>query len=243
MSRALLLVRGLLDLVAPRSCPGCGLDQPLEGEPLAPPGQLTSDRLEPATNVFCDACAPLLERAPAWLQPPRPSAAGWLFEGPCADAIRRFKYGGCGEYARPLASMLATVAEPYRSAIDVLVPMPLHPAKLRARGFNPAALLAAPVARRLGVPLRPSWLRRQRETLDQAGLARGARLANVRGAFAARRVEPCRVLLVDDVRTTGATLAEAAATLREAGHQVCTLALAWATGDAHSHQAKSIGSS
>lgn len=230
MAAAGSLLSGLLSLVAPRCCPGCGLEAGFDFEPTAvqPSGGAGADPGQAGHAAFCEACAPLLERAPTWLTPPQRAAAGWLFEGPCADAIRHFKYGGCGEHAGPLGAMLAAAAEPYRPAIDAVVPIPLHAAKLRARGFNPAALLARPVARSLRVPFAPGWLTRRRETRDQAGLAREARLANVRGAFAARRVRPCRVLLVDDVRTTGTTLAEAAATLREAGHQVCTLALAWA---------------
>jgi predicted amidophosphoribosyltransferase len=110
------------------------------------------------------------------------------------------------------------------------VPVPLHSSKLRARGFNPAALLARPVAAELGAVLRVGWLWRERATRSQAGLDRDARLANLRGAFRAAVVEPTRVLLIDDVRTTGSTLAEAAAALTATGHEVTTLALAWSAG-------------
>jgi predicted amidophosphoribosyltransferase len=72
---------------------------------------------------------------------------------------------------------------------------------------------------------------RQRATRDQAGLSRQARSTNVLGAFRARPAAPTRVLLIDDVRTTGTTLTEAARTLQAAGHSVVTLALAWAPED------------
>jgi predicted amidophosphoribosyltransferase len=76
--------------------------------------------------------------------------------------------------------------------------------------------------------LRLTWLYRERATRSQAGLERDARLSNVRAAFRAASVTPTQVLLIDDVRTTGATLAEAAAALSAQGHEVSTLALACA---------------
>jgi len=107
-----------------------------------------------------------------------------------------------------------------------VVPVPLHRRRLAERGFNQAALLGRPLARALGVPLVTGRLVRVRPTPPQAELAAAERRDNVRGAFALRRPLPDRVLLVDDVRTTGATLAEAAQTLTDAGHDVFTLTLA-----------------
>jgi ComF family protein len=153
-----------------------------------------------------------------------------VFEGPLADAIRRFKYADERALGPSLAARLVQVASAYAGTVDAVTPMPLHPRKLRERGWNPSALLARPVARALGVPMR-GLLIRQRATRDQAGLSRRARSSNVLGAFRARAAAPRRVLLIDDVRTTGATLAEAAATLQAQGHSVVTLALAWAPND------------
>ena len=131
--------------------------------------------------------------------------------------------------AAHLAKLLAEAAGAYVGRVDRLVPLPLHPAKLRERGFNQVAVLARPLARRLGVPFDVGALRRVRRTAPQAGLEREARLANVRGAFRCRSGVDDRILLVDDVRTSGATLAEAALTLRAGGAaQVYTLALAFA---------------
>jgi len=149
-----------------------------------------------------------------------------------ADAIRRFKYADQRQLLRHFRPLLTAAAEPYAGLVDAVVPIPLHPCKLRERGWNPAALLARPIAAALGVPLRTGLLRRVRETAAQAGLSREARAQNVRGAFRARPAAPARVLLVDDVRTTGATLLEAAGCLTEAGHTVSTLAMAWALSDA-----------
>ena len=102
--------------------------------------------------------------------------------------------------------------------------------RLRARGFNQSALLASVVAEGLGVPLYPGVLRRTRDTAVQAGLTRERRVANVSGAFAAAPIGR-RVLLIDDVHTTGATLAAAASALERAGSpEVTALALAAAPG-------------
>lgn len=208
---AATIVQGFLWLLAPHRCPACDF--------------IVEDI---AAAAFCPACAPLLEPAPSACSPPHRAASGWLYEGPFADAIRRFKYGGAGELAAPLGAMLAQLTRPYGGTIRAVVPVPLHPRKLRVRGFNPAALLAKPVARELGARLEIGWLHRQRETRTQAGLDREARLANLKGAFRALKVEPTNVLLIDDVRTTGSTLAEAAAALTAVGHDVWTLTLALA---------------
>ncbi len=159
-------------------------------------------------------------------------AAAFLYGGPLADAIVRFKYGGRSELAGVLGQLLAEAALPLAGRVDCAMPMPLHPARLRERGFNQSALLARPVARALGVPLAVEGLRRVRPTVDQAGLARADREGNVRGAFAARQLEGApRVLLIDDVRTTGATLASASHALLTAGaSEVRALVLARAEG-------------
>ena len=210
------LVTGLLDALSPPVCPGCELPYiALQNE-----------------ASFCAACAPLVERAPAGFRPPARHGAALLYVGPVADAIRHFKYANRSERAQQLAPLLVEAALGHAGAVDAVVPMPLHACKLRERGWNPSALLAAPVARALGVPHCDPWLRRVRPTAAQAGLSRAERERNVRGAFVAKEVRPARVLLIDDVRTTSATLDEAARCLSARGHDVYTLALAWAEHDA-----------
>ena len=115
---------------------------------------------------------------------------------------------------------MAEPAQAFAGAIDVVVPVPLHPRRLAERGYNQAALLAAPVARRLGVPFAPCALARVRDTPQQVVMDRASRLLNVAGAFAVRDrtfVAGGRVLLIDDVRTTGATLDGCARALHEVG--------------------------
>ena len=204
-------IGGLLDLLAPPNCAGC--DLPTDKAGLA----------------FCDACSPLLELVPTTLRAPGATAAALCYQGPLADAIRRLKYRDRPELATSLGQLLASAATPYAGLVDRVVPVPLHRSKLRERGYNPAALLARATARQLGVALDTSCLARVRATRTQAELPAQLRADNVRGAFAARQLErPQRILLIDDVRTTGATLHEAAAALSSTGHTVLTLALAWA---------------
>jgi ComF family protein len=154
------------------------------------------------------------------------SVAAVLFRGEAERWIHRFKYppqGLAGLDPAPGAVLRALIREAAARAPGpppgCVVPVPLHPRRLHARGFNPAAVLARWVARHHGVPARPAALLRLRNTPSQTGLDRRARGRNMRGAFAARpglRL-PERVWLVDDVVTTGATLAEAARALRGAG--------------------------
>jgi ComF family protein len=181
---------------------------------------------------FCSACAPLLDRPDASQRPPHPAAAVYLYGGPIADALLRLKYAGRSDLAVPLGALLADAALAYAGLIDRVVPLPLHPSRLRERGYNQSALLARCVASALGIPLDVHCLHRVRRTRDQAGLPREGRADNVRAAFVGTRCRGrARVLLIDDVRTTGATLAAGARALLDAGcDEVSTLALACAEG-------------
>lgn len=175
---------------------------------LAPDRCAACDVRVRAARVFCPGCAATTLSAAE-----EPGCAGaFLYGGAIARSITRFKYEGRSDLARPLSSLLRRVAPLLRSrGIEVVVPVPLHPLRLAERGYNQAALLARPLARDLGASFAPLALRRTRDTAQQATLARTERLTNVENVFAVRDrwvVEGRRVLLVDDVRTTGATLRE-----------------------------------
>jgi ComF family protein len=203
------LMRGLVDLVAPPRCPACDLE------------------LLDRERGFCDGCGILLEDVPEAFAPPAPDASLYCYGGPLADAIRRFKYGGRGDLAGTLGALTSRAALAYAGGVDAVVPVPLHRRRLAERGFNQATLLFRPLARALSVPLEPTLLRRVRATLPQAGLDAEERAGNVHRAFVCVRPPPPRCLVVDDVRTTGATLAATAEALLEAGaERVSTLTLA-----------------
>ena len=149
-------------------------------------------------------------------------AAAFVYVGAVARALGRLKSERRADLARPLGDLLWTALEPRAAELQkvVVVPVPLHPARLAERGYNQSGLLAGRVARRLRAPLWPSALTRVRDTPRQATLPREARIANVRSAFVAREPEHVAgraVLLVDDVWTSGATLDACTDTLLEAG--------------------------
>jgi len=144
------------------------------------------------------------------------------FDGALRELIHLFKYGGVVPLATPLASLLGIVVhnEPTLAAVDVVVPVPLHPRRQRLRGYNQAEYLARKLANQLALPLDARSFVRIRDTASQTGLTPRQRRENVRGAFAVRARSPFdakRILLVDDVCTTGATLNACARTLKRAG--------------------------
>ena len=150
------------------------------------------------------------------------------YEGRLRELVPLFKYGGVETLAGPLGSM-ALPAFPRGERFDVIVPMPMHWLRRWRRGFNQAELLAREIGRRTGLPIE-NPIRRRRATNPQANLSGSQRRANVAGAFRMKRrasIRGRRVLLVDDVFTTGASASACAATLKRAGAQyVAVFALA-----------------
>jgi len=143
---------------------------------------------------------------------------------PLRDAVHALKYEGVRALATPLAALMAATCSLAPLPVAAVVPVPLHPRRVRQRGYNQAALLARELARLLVLPLHEEWLERARNTPSQVGLTRAERWANVDGAFRvaaaasdAGALAGQRVLLVDDVFTSGATLRAAAGALRSAG--------------------------
>ncbi len=145
-------------------------------------------------------------------------SAAW-FEGALRQAIHRFKYERWSSLAEPLGQLLADCWQAHGFQADWLAPVPLHSARERERGYNQAALLAQHVSKRCNVPLLDHGLRRTRVTAVQMELNAAERKLNVAGAFACHdpRVKSKRVVVIDDVCTTGSTLEACADALLKAG--------------------------
>ncbi|MDR2013537.1 MAG: ComF family protein [Rhodanobacter sp.] len=180
-------------------------------------------------TVCCPRCAlPLSTPAPLCgdclnHEPPFVAAwAPWRYAHPLDLLEARFKFHGDLAAGRVLAERLVERARTDAPALpDLIIPVPLHPARLRQRGYNQALELARPLAAALTVPLSHDRMLRGRKTLAQTGLDRQARRRNLRGAFVVPQgvALPAHVVLFDDVMTTGATLREGARTLLRAGAQ------------------------
>lgn len=164
------------------------------------------------------------------LQPPDflwTTAAG-LYEDALRHAIHRFKFDGCLALDRPLANLLDAAWQQRTPAWipDLIVPVPLHPHRLAARTYNQSLLIARELGRRRKLPVDARLLVRTRSTQSQAGLTARERHNNLLGAFAlTRRLSGERILLVDDVMTTGTTARLCASVLRAGGGGEVALAV------------------
>jgi ComF family protein len=159
-------------------------------------------------DLECRLCA----EWPAGLS--RVRSAVWL-EGSARDAVHHLKYEGWTRSGETMAQAMRRL-EPLTSGVS-LIPVPLAEGRRRARGYNQSERIAAALGASVGLPVRSDLLRRVRETRTQTALTPEARHANVAGAFQAGTVRGMELVLVDDVFTTGATLAAAGAALVEAG--------------------------
>lgn len=198
-----------LSLITPPLCPVCG-------RPFKTGIQ---------ENHLCEDC---LRKRPFYHR----AGAPYLYEEKVLEAVHSFKYAGRTYLGHTLGSLLARFADQWLPEAEnpLIMPIPLHPRKLRERGFNQSQLLARQVALRTGFELDFLTLRRIRYTLPQAGLKGSERRKNVRRAFELtdqKAVKGRTVLLVDDVATTGSTLNECAMVVNRAGaEQVICLVLA-----------------
>ena len=207
-----------LDWIYPPHCGGCGVPGARWCETCALSVPVIRDPLCPLCGMpkpldgICWRCQ---EKRPVWQ-----AARSWAaFGGPLQKAIHQLKYGGDVALGEALARPLIPLLQHVGWRLDVVVPVPIGLARREERGYNQAALLAKPLALGSGLAYQPKLLLKQRETRSQVGLSYQDRQQNVAGAFFAR--DDCaqgkRVLVVDDVMTSGATLEACALALLKAG--------------------------
>jgi len=220
--------RYLLNVLLPRACAHCGRDlHHLEEAPLCTPCRAGLRHLAPP---YCTRCGlPLADGGASCYDcrgggPKVLSAArsALVFNPQLRSLVHAFKYSGRGDLAGFLAAEMAAALDSFPELEGHLfaVPVPLHPARLAARGYNQAELLAAALAKNKGLFHLKNAARRVRDTPSQTALTKVQRRGNIAGAFAASDpglVKGRKILLVDDVATTLSTLEELAATLKAAG--------------------------
>ncbi len=229
-------LRWLADVIFPPLCPACAA-------PVAATGHLCAGcwagltfldgaacatcglpfEIEVGADSQCGAC---LAEPPAYAR----ARAALRYDDAARGLILAFKHGDRLDMAPTFGRWLARISRMSLGEVDLIAPVPLHRWRLLARRYNQAAVLAAVLARELGAPPIPDLLARRRATPSQGGLDRAARRANVESAFAVRRrhratLKGRRVLLVDDVMTTGATVNACAKTLIRHGAAAVTVAV------------------
>jgi ComF family protein len=213
-------IKGMaLDLLFPRWCVGCGR----EGDFICPYCLKSLPRVIPPICPKCglpQSSANLCSSCLGWQAEIDGIRAPFRFDGVMRQAIHELKYRNLRALAGLLAQLLNDYLLDNPLPGEVLVPVPLHPRRLRERGYNQSHLLAKELGRLAGLPVAADYLIRERHTSPQARTSTvGERRDNVDGAFACRdrRLEGKPVILIDDVSTSGATLDACARALKQAG--------------------------
>jgi len=205
----------LFDNAVPYICQPCWKTICILPEPKCPRCHIpfsSSSTLMHSPQHLCGRCR---QRPPAYTKACTPYA----YQGVLKDAISQFKYHGKVRLAKPLAQLMASAWD-LPQDIDGIIAVPLHPTRLREREYNQSLLLAERLSQHLEIPVMWNVLVRTQHTVPQTTLKRSARLKNLRKSFAVTHpdvVSGKKILLVDDVFTTGTTINECAKTLRKAG--------------------------
>jgi ComF family protein len=224
------MFRALLDIVFPPLCHACREFIPEAGD-LHLCGRCRGE-IRAVTSPHCSicgipfatpdgidhACGACLSHHPSYVE----ARAAVIFDGVARDLIHRFKYDRKVHLARALSLLTQKTLAPFDASgsAELLIPVPLHRRRLRERGFNQAVLLGRPLAKVWHIRLVVDNLKRIRWTEPQVTLSASEREANVRGAFALAdpaAVRGKKIILLDDVYTTGSTVAECSRVLRQAG--------------------------
>lgn len=233
LSRLGELARACLHSIIPASCASCNEPLSTDAIPFLCDPCRTQIRPLPSSIPRCPRCGrPFLSAAAASHSPTHHCGACrsrtpaytkaytlYAYESPLREAIHALKYQRKLLLAPALGELFVR-ALPRPMTIDCVIPVPLGPDRLRSREFNQSLLLARHVARALGVPLDFTSLQRRLDSPPQISLSRRARLVNLRRAFQVEHVATLqgkRILLVDDVMTTGTTVNECAKILRKSG--------------------------
>lgn len=225
-----MLFRALLDIFFPPLCLACKSFVPDSTEILL--CTACREKIIPIQSPLCPVCGIPFHteqgmdhtcgECATTHRPFTAARSAVVFGGPVQELIHRLKYGKKTHLSRPLALLTARRVVPFiaESGAELVVPVPLHRKRLRQRGFNQSVLLAGVLAKSWHLPLSRNNLRRIRWTEPQIHLPVADRIRNVRGAFAVKdptQIEGKRLVLVDDVYTTGSTVTECAKVLRNAG--------------------------
>lgn len=204
--------RGLISLLFPRTCLLCERRIDSEDNPVCPecwhslrPLSMDTIHSKQTADGFLDAVYPVFE-----------------FDDAFQKIIHGLKYRGYRSLGIQIGQLMSEfIPADFYSSETILIPIPLHPVKLRERGYNQSMLIARGIAAKTGMRIREDCLRRVRNTVTQTHLNAQERVENMKGAFAVSGKEVCKqfdsVLLVDDVFTTGATIGAAAAVLKATG--------------------------
>jgi ComF family protein len=175
----------------------------------------------PFSSQYSNVCGQCLKKSPPFSK----AIIYGLYEGVLAEAINQLKFNGLKRLSKPLGKLLLSLDLP---AMDGVVPIPLDIKRIRERGFNQSLLIARVISKMMKVPLLMDILLKKRATHPQIGLSAKERLSNLKNSFEVKgNIKGLRLLLVDDVMTTGATVTECSKVLMKAGaKEVNVLALA-----------------